>query len=78
VPQTAAQTRMTAAELAGGIKRAHVLCDAEVSAAREEYEAARRPIAARRKARASDARLQRDAQIQKLRDQFARDRQQAP
>ena len=72
--QAGTRTRMTAAELAGGIRRAHAQFAQEMTAAKAEYDEARRTAAAKRKTRVKDARLLRDSQIQALREQFARER----
>lgn len=64
---------MTASELASAITRAHVQCGQEVGAAKQEYDEARRKIAAVRKQRSVAARAQRDGQIRDLRDEFARE-----
>lgn len=69
---------MKASELAAAITRAHTLCDAEVAAARDEYDETRRKIAAARKARSTAARRIRDDQVRALRDQFAAERRPAP
>ena len=66
---------MTAREMADAIGRAHALCAAEVSAARDEYDEGRRKIAAVRKERSVKARAERDRQVRDLREQFARERQ---
>jgi hypothetical protein len=72
VPQEDIVT-ITGPELAGAIRRAHAQCGQEVAAAKQEYDEARRKIAAVRKGRSAAARTQRDAQIADLREEFARE-----
>ena len=72
--QAGTASRMTARELAAGIRRAHVQFGQEMAAATDEYDQARRKIAAERKERGAAARAERDRQIAGLREQFARER----
>jgi hypothetical protein len=65
---------MTNAELSAAIRRAYTEYAQEVAAATDEYDEARRKIAAKRKGRNAAARANRDTQIQNLREQFARER----
>jgi hypothetical protein len=65
---------MTGHEYAAAVRRANTLCDAEVTAARDEYDEGRRKIAAVRKQRSSAARDLRNKQVRELREQFARER----
>lgn len=68
---------MTNAELSAAIRRAYTEYGQEMAAARDEYDealrSARRPIAAKRKERSNAARAKRDAQIQGVREQFAKE-----
>lgn len=67
-------TAMTNAELTAAIRRAHTEYMQEVDAAKAAYDDARRDIAAVRKGRNASARARRDAQIQGVRKQLAKER----
>ena len=66
-------TAMTQTEYSAAIRRAYTEYAQEVGAAKAAYDDARRDIAAVRKGRNSSARARRDAQIQGVREQFAKE-----
>jgi hypothetical protein len=73
VAQAETASTMTAQELTRGIRRAHFQYGQEMAAATDEYDEARRKIAAVRRERSTAARAERDRQIADLREQFRRE-----